>query len=101
MMSAQELATAMHYELPIIVVVINNGSYGTIRTHQERRYPRRVIGTDLTNPAFVVFGASLGMHTERVSQTAEFGPAFHRALGAAKPSLVEVQVAGSLATARD
>ena len=52
LMSGQELATAMQYELPIVVLVVNNGMYGTIRMHQERHFPGRVVGTDLVNPDF-------------------------------------------------
>src|SRR5262249_38343743 len=52
MMSAAELATAVQYELPVLVLVVNNGMYGTIRMHQERHYPGRVVGTDLVNPDF-------------------------------------------------
>ena len=60
LMTAQELATAVQYGLPIIVIVANNGMYGTIRMHQERHYPDRVVGTTLVNPDFVAFARSFG-----------------------------------------
>ena len=50
LMTGQELATAAQYGLPIVTIIANNGMYGTIRMHQEREYPRRVVGTTLVNP---------------------------------------------------
>src|SRR5207237_9729168 len=60
MMSGAELATAVMYELPIVVLIVNNGMYGTIRMHQERLYPGRVVGTDLHNPDFAAYADSFG-----------------------------------------
>jgi len=92
MMNGQELATAMQYRTNIIVFVINNGIYGTIRTHQEREYPERVIGTDMVNPDFVALAEAHGAHGERVVKTDEFEKAFERCLAAAKPALIEIQL---------
>ena len=79
-MSGQELATAVQYELPLIVVlVVNNGMYGTIRMHQERHYPGRPFGTDLVNPDFARYAEAFGGHGEVVERTEEFAPAFDRA----------------------
>ena len=67
LMSGQELATAVQYELPIVVLVVNNGMYGTIRMHQERHYPGRVFGTDLVNPDFAALRARRSAATARWS----------------------------------
>ena len=80
LMSGQELATAAQYDLPIVVLVVNNGMYGTIRMHQERHYPGRVVGTDLANPDFAAFARAFGAHGETVTETAEFADALERAL---------------------
>jgi acetolactate synthase-1/2/3 large subunit len=92
MMHGQEFATAVRYDLPIIAVVINNGMYGTIRMHQEREYPGRVIGTGLTNPDFAALARAYGGHGETVEKTAEFAPAFERARASGKPSIIEVKL---------
>ncbi len=92
MMTSQELATAVQYGLDIVTIVCNNGMYGTIRMHQERNYPGRVVGTTLVNPDFAAFARSFGAHGETVRQTAEFGPAFERALAAGKPSVIELKI---------
>src|SRR5207244_1629508 len=82
LMSGQELATAVQYELPILIVVVNNGMYGTIRMHQERHYPGRVVGTDLRNPDFVAYAEAFGAHGELVERTGDFPDALDRALQA-------------------
>jgi acetolactate synthase I/II/III large subunit len=91
MMTSQELATAMQYDLAIIIVVVNNGMYGTIRMHQEREYPSRVVGTQLRNPDFAAFARSFGALGETVTKTEEFGPALQRALASGKSTLIEVK----------
>jgi acetolactate synthase-1/2/3 large subunit len=92
MMNGQELATAMQYCANIIVIVINNGIYATIRMHQEREYPGRVIGTDMVNPDFVALAKAYGAHGERVEKTDEFEAAFERSLAADRPALIEVML---------
>jgi acetolactate synthase-1/2/3 large subunit len=92
LMNGQELATAVQYGLNLIVLVINNGMYGTIRMHQEREYPERVIGTDLANPDFVALARAYGAHGELVETTEQFAPAFERALKAGKPALLELRL---------
>ncbi len=72
LMHGQEFATAVRYALPIIVFVIDNGMYGTIRMHQERHYPGRIVGTQLTNPDFAAYARAFGGHGERVTDTADF-----------------------------
>jgi acetolactate synthase I/II/III large subunit len=92
MMSSQELATAMQYALPVIFIVVNNAQYGTIRMHQERHYPNRVHGTGLTNPDFVAYARAFGAHGERVETTAQFMPAFERAVSSGLPSILEIRI---------
>jgi acetolactate synthase-1/2/3 large subunit len=91
MMTVQELATAVKYDLAIVTVVVDNGMYGTIRMHQEREYPRRVSGTELTNPDFAALARAFGAHGETVTSTAQFKPAFERALATGKPAIVHVK----------
>ncbi len=92
MMNGQELATAMQYQANIIVIVVNNGIYGTIRMHQEREYPQRVVGTDMINPDFCKLAEAYGMQAERVTSTEQFEPAFKRSISAGCPVLIEVQL---------
>ena len=90
MMTVQEFETAVRYRIPIISIVINNHRYGTIRTHQEKRFPHRVIGTELTNPNFAELAKLMGGHGERVRRNADFLPAFERAVKAGRPAVIEV-----------
>jgi acetolactate synthase I/II/III large subunit len=92
MMSSQELATAMQYKLAVIFVVVNNQQYGTIRMHQERHYPNRVHGTALTNPDFAAYARAFGAHGELVESTAQFMPAFERAMKTGLPSVIEIRI---------
>ena len=92
MMTGQELATAVQYQLSVVIVVVNNGMFGTIRMHQERRFPGRVIGTDLVNPDFCALAQAYGAHAERVEETAAFLPALRRALDMSGPALIELIV---------
>jgi acetolactate synthase-1/2/3 large subunit len=91
-MSGQELGTAVQHGLPIVVLVVNNGMFGTIRMHQERLYPGRVVGTDLLNPDFAAFAASFGAQGESVERTEDFPDALERALAAGRPAVVELHV---------
>jgi acetolactate synthase-1/2/3 large subunit len=88
MMHGQEFATAVQYELPIIVVLLDNAMYGTIRMHQERTYPGRVSGTQLKNPDFCGYARVFGGHGERVTTTEEFAPALARARASGKPAIL-------------
>ena len=92
LMNGQEFATAVQYGLPIIVVLIDNGMYGTIRMHQERMFPGRVIATELRNPDFAAYARAFGGHGETVDETAQFLPAYERALASGLPSIVHVKV---------
>lgn len=91
MMSGMELMTAVQYEVPIIIIVFNNFSYGTIRMHQEKENPGRVIATNLKNPDFKAMAFSMGAYGELVQETDEFFPAFHRCLRKKIPSLIELR----------
>ena len=92
LMNGQEFATAVQYGAPVIVVLLNNGMYGTIRMHQEREYPGRVSGTRLVNPDFAALARAYGGHGETVSATADFAPAFERAQASGKPAIIEVRL---------
>ena len=90
MMTGQEIATAFHHGVAPIVLVFNNQMYGTIRMYQERSYPGRVSGTALTNPDFAKLIEAFGGHGETVKETAEFAPAFERAVASGRPALIEL-----------
>jgi acetolactate synthase-1/2/3 large subunit len=92
MMYPQELCTAAQHGAKLIIIIVNNGTYGTIRMHQERRYPGRVVGTDLLNPDFVDFARSCGAFAERVETTDAFAGAFMRASAAGRPAVLELVV---------
>ena len=88
LMNGQEFATAVQYDLPIIVVVVDNGMYGTIRMHQEREYPGRVSSTALKNPDFSAYARAFGGHGETVRKTEEFATAFERCIASGMPSII-------------
>ena len=88
MMHGQEFATAVQYDLPVIVVLLDNAMYGTIRMHQEREYPGRVSGTMLKNPDFRAYAQAFGGHGERVERTEDFAPALARARASGRPALL-------------
>jgi acetolactate synthase-1/2/3 large subunit len=79
LMNGQELATAAQYGVNLLVLVVDNGAYGTIRMHQEREYPARVSGTQLANPDFAMLGASFGGWSANTSTTEEFLAALNEA----------------------
>src|SRR5258705_13252676 len=91
LMTGQELATAMQYELPIIIVIADNGMYGTIRMHQERHYPARVIGTELKNPDFSALSRAYGAFRALVEETGDFTAAFEAAVASGKPALIHLK----------
>ena len=91
-MNGQEIATAVQYSANVVFIVVDNGMYGTIRMHQEREYPARVVGTDLVNPDFAALALAHGAFGETVTSTAEFAPALQRALNAGKPALLHLRI---------
>ena len=100
LMTGQELATAFHHAVDPIVIVFNNSMYGTIRMYQERTFPGRVSGTTLTNPDFAKFIESFGGHGEVVVETADFAPAFRRAVASGKPAVIEIRTNPEQITSR-
>jgi acetolactate synthase-1/2/3 large subunit len=92
LMTGQEIATAFHHGVAPIVLVFNNRMYGNIRMHQERANQSRVSGTELTNPDFAKFIQAFGGHGEVVQETAEFTPAFRRAVESGKPAVIELRM---------
>jgi acetolactate synthase-1/2/3 large subunit len=91
LMNGQEFATAVQYKLPIIAMVFDNASYGTIRMHQEREYPGRVIATCLRNPDFAVYARAFGGFGATVEKTYEFADAFRAAQASRLPSIIHVK----------
>lgn len=100
LMTGQELATAVRYGVALIVLIVNNGMYGTIRMHQERRYPERISATDLTNPDFAALARAYGAFGERIAATEEFAPAFERARAFGGPAVLELDVDPAAITSR-
>ncbi|MPZ56579.1 MAG: thiamine pyrophosphate-binding protein [Rhizobiales bacterium] len=92
LMNGQEFATAVQYDLPIITVLFDNGMYGTIRMHQEREYPERVVATTLRNPDFTAYAQAFGGFGVTVEKTADFPAAFKAAQASGKPALVHLKV---------
>ena len=92
LMTGQEIATALRYGAPIVVLVVNNSMYGSIRMHQERHYPDRPSGSDLTNPDFAAYARSFGGFGALVERTEDFPEAFEQALSAGVPAVLELQV---------
>jgi acetolactate synthase-1/2/3 large subunit len=100
LMTGQELATAVQHDAKVLVLVVNNQMYGTIRMHQERAYPMRVWGTGLTNPDFAALARAYGAHGETVQHDAEFLPALDRAMASNKPAIIELRTDPETITSR-
>jgi acetolactate synthase-1/2/3 large subunit len=92
MMTGQEFATAVQYNLPIVVILADNGMYGTIRMHQEREYPARVVATELRNPDFAALARAYGGFGATVEKTADFAEAFAAARASGKPAILHLKV---------
>jgi acetolactate synthase-1/2/3 large subunit len=99
-MNAVELGTAMQAGAAPVVLILNNGTYGTIRMHQERHFPARVSGTDLVNPDFAALARAYGMHGERVERTADFAGAFERAMASPTGAVLDLAIATEALTPR-
>jgi acetolactate synthase-1/2/3 large subunit len=91
MMTIQELETAVRLRLPVILVIFNNNMYGSIRMHQERAFPGRVVGSDLGNPDFAALARSFGAAGATVESDAAFPAALADALAASGPTVIEVR----------
>jgi len=92
LMTGQEFATAVQHNLAIIVIVVDNAMYGTIRMHQEREYPTRVVATTLKNPDFAAYARAFGGFGATVDKTADFAAAFAAAQESGKPALIHLKV---------
>ncbi len=99
-MNCQELGTAMQAGAQPIVLIVNNGIYGTIRAHQERNYPGRVSGTTMENPDFAMLAQAYGYHAERVERTEDFAAAFGRALASKTGAVLDLNVSPEALTPR-
>jgi len=101
LMTGQELATATGYGAgKLISIVVDNGTYGTIRMHQEREYPGRVSGSDLYNPDFAALARAYGWLAQRIERTDEFEPAFSTALAGGRPTLLHLKLDADFSTTR-
>jgi len=92
LMNGQEFATAVQYDLPIIVLLMDNGMYGTIRAHQEREFPGRIIATALRNPDFAAYARAFGGFGVTVEKTGDFAAAFKAAQASGQPAIVHLKV---------
>jgi acetolactate synthase-1/2/3 large subunit len=92
LMNGQEFATAVQYGLPLTVIIADNGIYGTIRMHQEREYPGRVIATELRNPDFPAYARAFGGFGVSVERTADFPAAFNEAQASGKPAIIRLAI---------
>jgi acetolactate synthase-1/2/3 large subunit len=100
MMTGQEIATALAEGAAPIILLFNNAMYGTIRMHQERRFPGRVVGTALKNPDFAALAAAYGAFGATVSRTGEFAPAFDAAVAARRAAIIELRMNPEMITTR-
>ncbi len=100
MMTGHELATALAEGIGPIILLFNNAMYGTIRMHQERRFPGRVVGTALKNPDFVALAQAYGAHAARVAHTEDFAPAFEEAAAAGRAAVIELAMDPETITTR-
>lgn len=100
LMSGQELATAVQHGARTIIVLLNNGSYGTIRMHQEREFPTHVSGSELRNPDFAALARAYGYAGECIVRTDEFEPALRAALARQEGTLIEVMLDAEVITTR-
>jgi acetolactate synthase-1/2/3 large subunit len=92
LMNGQEFATAVQYDLAVIVLILDNGMYGTIRAHQEREFPGRIIATALRNPDFAAYARAFGGFGAAVERTEDFPAAFKAAQESGKPAILHLKV---------
>src|SRR5579863_4530959 len=92
LMNGQEFATAVQYDLPITIIINDNGLYGTIRMHQEREYPGRISATDLRNPDFAAYARAFGGFGANVERTADFPEVFKQAIASEKPAIIRLAI---------
>ncbi|HEX3885549.1 MAG TPA: thiamine pyrophosphate-binding protein [Stellaceae bacterium] len=92
LMTGQEIATALGAGATPIILIFDNGMYGTIRMHQERRFPGRVVGTDLKNPDFLALAKAYGAHAAEITRTEEFAPAFEAAIASRRAAILTLKI---------
>jgi acetolactate synthase I/II/III large subunit len=92
LMNGQEFATAVQYDLPFIVLIADNGLYGTIRMHQEREYPGRISATQLRNPDFAAYARAFGGFGAAVERTEDFPATFRQAQASGKPAIIRLAI---------
>jgi acetolactate synthase-1/2/3 large subunit len=92
LMNGQEFATAVQYGLPLIIIVVDNGMYGTIRMHQEREYPGRISATELRNPDFAAYARAFGGFGASIERTEDFPAAFKQAQASGKPAIIRLAI---------
>jgi len=92
LMNGQEFATAVQYDLPFVIIIVDNGMYGTIRMHQEREYPGRISATDLRNPDFPAYARAFGGFGASVERTEDFPAAFKQAQASGKPAIIRLKI---------
>jgi acetolactate synthase-1/2/3 large subunit len=92
LMNGQEFATAVQYDLPLIVIIADNGIYGTIRMHQEREYPDRIFATELRNPDFAAYATAFGGFGASVERSEDFPAAFKAAQASGKPAIIRLRI---------
>jgi acetolactate synthase-1/2/3 large subunit len=100
LMTGQEIATALAAGATPIILVFDNGMYGTIRMHQERRFPGRVVGTTLMNPDFLALARAYGAYGARIARTEDFAPAFEEAVASRRTAILALQVDPEMITTR-
>src|SRR5205823_3354154 len=100
MMTGQELATALGEGIGPIILLFNNAMYGTIRMHQERRFPGRIVGTALKNPDFAALIRAYGGFGASVARTEAFAPAFEEAVASGRPAVIELRMDPEMITTR-
>jgi acetolactate synthase I/II/III large subunit len=98
LMNGQEFATAVQYNLPFIIIIFDNGMYGTIRMHQERDYPGRISATELLNPDFAAYARAFGGFGISVERTEDFPAAFKAAQASGKPAIIRLAIDGDAIT---
>lgn len=100
MMTMQEFETAVRYDASIIHIIANNNMYGTIRAHQERRFPDRVIATKLSNPNYAELALNFGGYGERVQKNEDFAGALERAIESKRPAIIEIMTNPDILSAK-
>ena len=100
LMNGQDFATAVQFAAAVIVIIADNGLYGTIRMHQERRFPGRVVGTTLTSPDFLALAQAYGVFGASITSTSDFARAFEEAAASRRAAIIELKMDPEMITTR-